>query len=76
MRLYCFIQDCFKFAPKVTSGHGLSVGVDIFSSPVEFPFYTLPVGFSADGEFTPGLGVFLGAYINFSENDIVVRYSW
>ena len=39
-------------------------------------FYTLPVGFPIDGEFTPGLDVFLGAYINFSENDIVVGYSW
>ena len=38
---------------------------------MEFPFYTLPVGFPIDGEFTPGLGVFLGAYINLSENDIV-----
>ena len=76
MGLYCFIQDCFRFVSKVISGHGLSVGVDIFSSPVEFPFYTLPVGFPIDGEFTPGLGVFLGAYINFSENDIVVGYSW
>ena len=76
MGLYCFIQDCFKFVPKFISGHGLSVGVDIFSSPVEFAFYTLPVGFPLDGEFAPGLGVFLGAYINLSENDIVVGYSW
>ena len=64
------------FVPKFISGHGFSVGVNIFSSPVEFPFYTLPVGFPVDGEFTSGLGVFLGAYINFSENDIVVGYSW
>ena len=54
-----FIQSCFKFVRKFISGHGLSVGVNIFSSPVEFPFYTLPVGFPIDGEFKLGLGVFL-----------------
>ena len=34
------------FVPKVISGQGLLV--DIFSSPVEFPFYALPVGFTID----------------------------
>ena len=73
MGLYCFIQDCFKFVPKIISGQGLSVGVDIFSSHVQFPFYTLPVGFPLDGEFMPALGVFLGAYINFSLNGFCGR---
>ena len=76
MWLYFFIKGCFKFVPKFNSGQGLSVGVNIFSSPVEFPFYTLPVGFPIDGEFTPGLDVFLGAYINLRENDIVGGCSW
>ena len=62
MGLYCFIQDCFKFVPKVISSQSLSISVDIFSSPVVFPFYTLPVGFPVDVQFTPGLGVFLGTY--------------
>ena len=67
MGLYSFIHDCFKFIPKDTSGQGVSVGVDIFSSHVEYPFYVPPVGFPIYGHIT-----FVGAYIYFSENDIAV----
>ena len=74
MGLYFFVQDCFKFVPMDISGHGFSVGVDIFSSHVEFPFCDLPVGFPVGEQFTPGFGIFLGAYVNFSENYIVVGY--
>ena len=73
--LYCS-RTAFKFVPKDISSHGVSVGVDIFWGHIEFHFYVLPVGFPVYEQLVPGLCVFLGAYANFSESDIVVGYLW
>ena len=59
MGIYCFVQGCFKFVPKIISDQCISVGVYIFTSHVEF---SLSVGFPVVRHFTSGLGMYWGLY--------------
>ena len=59
----------FQSSFEVMVSRLVSIYSRVLSSFLSIPY---PVGFPIDEESTLGLGVFLGAYINFNENDSVV----